>query len=424
MTATSLVFRSSNRPATRPVKLDGLPACPDIVAGGKTSVKASAVDYVRAASVADAIAMLGQHGDGAKLIAGGQSLVPALNLRLSAPALLIDIFRLPELQGVTLQGGALRLGAGCTHAQLLADPLVAEHAPLIARALADVAHPAIRSRGTIGGSLANADPAAELPACALALGATMLLQGSARHAPGRGRTSSSPACSTRRCARTRSWWPSRFHWRPAARWGFAELARRSGDYAMVGLARAADVRPATRLAFFSAGSTAVLARRAAAALAPGITAATVQAASDALADDLPPHADLQASAATRLHLARVLLRRVVDPLGSRHDHDPAAGERRGRRRRRAGPGAPGRLPARPARPDRHPSRLRARRLRRLHRPARRRHRAGLPGAGGAGRWRHRRDDRGPVGQRRDRRPAGRLHPAATRCNAATARPAC
>ena len=274
-------------------------------------MKASAVDYVRAASVADAIAMLGQHGDGAKLIAGGQSLVPALNLRLSAPALLIDIFRLPELQGVTLQGGALRLGAGCTHAQLLADPLVAEHAPLIARALADVAHPAIRSRGTIGGSLANADPAAELPACALALGATMLLQGSA---------------GTRRVAAA-EFFTGLFDTAltsgeilvaievplaPAARWGFAELARRSGDYAMVGLA-AQRSAAGTRLGFFSAGSTAVLARRAAAALAPGITAATVQAASDALADDLPPHADLQASAATRLHLARVLLRRVVTP---------------------------------------------------------------------------------------------------------------
>lgn len=282
---------------------------PTIVAGEKTNVKASAVDYVRAKSVEDALALLVEHGENAKLIAGGQSLLPALNLRLSTPSVLIDIFRLPELQGVRLHEGMLRIGAGCTHAQLLSDPLVAAHAGLIARALADVAHPAIRSRGTIGGSLANADPAAELPACILALGATVVVQGSA---------------GTRRVPADR-FFTGLFDTAlgpgeilvsvevplaPEAHWGFAELARRSGDYAMVGLA-AQRTAAETRLAFFSAGATAVLARRAGAALAPGVTAATLQTASDVLATDLPSHADLQASAATRLHLARVLLRRVV-----------------------------------------------------------------------------------------------------------------
>jgi len=272
-------------------------------------VKASAVDYVRAASVADAIALLGRHGDNAKLIAGGQSLLPALNLRLSAPSLLIDIFRLPELQGVSLLPGVLRIGAGCTHAQLLTDPLVAAHAKLIARALADVAHPAIRSRGTIGGSLANADPAAELPACALALGATMLLSGSDgerrvtadRFFTGLFETALAPG---------ELLVAVEIPLAPEARSGFAELARRSGDYAMVGLA-AQRTTDETRLAFFSVGATAVLARRAAAALAPGITEATLHAACEALSTDLPSHSDLQASAATRLHLARVILRRVV-----------------------------------------------------------------------------------------------------------------
>ncbi len=272
-------------------------------------MKASAVDYVRAASVADAIALLGRHGDNAKLIAGGQSLLPALNLRLSAPSLLIDIFRLPELQGVSLLPGVLRIGAGCTHAQLLTDPLVAAHAKLIARALADVAHPAIRSRGTIGGSLANADPAAELPACALALGATMLLSGSDgerrvtadRFFTGLFETALAPG---------ELLVAVEIPLAPEARSGFAELARRSGDYAMVGLA-AQRTTDETRLAFFSVGATAVLARRAAAALAPGITEATLHAACEALSTDLPSHSDLQASAATRLHLARVILRRVV-----------------------------------------------------------------------------------------------------------------
>lgn len=272
-------------------------------------MKASAVEYIRAVSVADAVALLGRHGDGAKLIAGGQSLLPALNLRLSAPSILIDIFRLSELQGVILQTDVLRIGGCCTHAQLLTDALVAEHAPLIARALADVAHPAIRSRGTIGGSLANADPAAELPACALALNATLVLQS---------------AGGTRRVAAER-FFTGLFETalaadeilvaievplRPAGRWGFAELSRRSGDYAMVGLA-AHESGGEIRLAYFSVGTTALLARRAAAILAAGVSAGTLQQAADALAIDLPSHSDPQASGATRLHLAQVLLRRVV-----------------------------------------------------------------------------------------------------------------
>ena len=272
-------------------------------------VKANAVDYIRANSIAHALALLTEHGDSAQLIAGGQSLLPALNLRLSAPALLVDIGRLPELRTITVSDTTLRIGAGCTHAMLMADPAVAEHAPLIPRALAHVAHPAIRSRGTIGGSLANADPAAELPACALALDAAMLLQGPA---------------GTRR-VRADGFFTGLFETalnlgemlvaieiprRRDARWGFAELARRSGDYAMVGLAAHATGQ-AIRLAYFSVGATALLAREAAIALAPGITPATLDAAARALATDLPEHADLQATAANRLHLARVLLRRVV-----------------------------------------------------------------------------------------------------------------
>ncbi len=272
-------------------------------------MKASAFDYVRAASVADAVALLARHGDGAKLLAGGQSLLPALNLRLSAPSILIDIGRLPELRGVSVTSAHLRIGAGCTHAALLADPLVADHAPLVPRALAHVAHPAIRTRGTIGGSLANADPAAELPACALALGAAMVL-----HGPAGTRTIAADAFFTglfeTALAPGEILVAVEIPLQPAVPWGFAELARRSGDYAMVGLA--AHGRPgALRLAYFSVGATAILARRAAAALASGVTTASLDDAALALVADLPEHADLQASAKMRLHLARVLLRRVV-----------------------------------------------------------------------------------------------------------------
>ncbi len=272
-------------------------------------MKASRVEYVRPTTLAQAIALLVRHGGDGKLIAGGQSLLPALNLRLSAPALLIDICRLPELQTIQLSPTHLTIGAGCTHATLLHHAQVAHHAPLIARALADVAHPAIRTRGTIGGSLANADPAAELPACALALDAAIVMEGPngrralPAHAFFTGLFETALAADEILVA-------VEIPLQPAAHWGFAELARRSGDYAMVGLA-AHGLPGAVRLAYFSVGAMPVLARRAAAALSRGIDAASIEAAALALADDLPDHADLQASARTRLHLARVLLRRVV-----------------------------------------------------------------------------------------------------------------
>jgi carbon-monoxide dehydrogenase medium subunit len=275
-------------------------------------VKAAAFDYVRARSVAEALELLVRHGDGAKLLAGGQSLLPALNLRLSAPEILIDISRLDELRGITVTPAGLRIGALTRHAELQQSPLIAEHAPLLAQAIAHVAHPAIRSRGTIGGSLANADPAAELPACALALQARLVLRSprgerlitADNFFIGMFATALEPdeiLVAVEIDPRTEA----DIH-------GFAELARRSGDYAIVGLAaqgRATVGRiRELRLGYFSVGSKATLATRAAAVLIGG---GDIEGAASALADDLEPHDDLQASAATRLHLARVLLRRVV-----------------------------------------------------------------------------------------------------------------
>ena len=275
-------------------------------------MKAAAFDYVRARSIAEAVDLLARHAGEARLLAGGQSLLPALNLRLSAPALLVDISRMPELRGITVADGVLRIGAVTTHAELAASPDVARHAPMLPRAVADVAHPAIRNRGTIGGSLANADPAAELPACALALGARMVVQG-----PGGQRTIPAQAFFTGLFETALA--PDEIlvavEVDPAldARWGFAELARRSGDYAIVGLAAQEAGPGGPRLAYFAVGTRAMLARNAAAALAGGINPASLAAASSALATDLEPHADLQATSATRLALARVLLRRVVGP---------------------------------------------------------------------------------------------------------------
>src|SRR5256885_6696947 len=142
-------------------------------------MKASAFAYARATSVANALELLTAHGDRAKVLSGGQSLLPAMNLRLVAPELIIDIGELAELRGVVVEGGLLTIGALTRHADLLKSPEIATHAPLLTDAVAHIAHPAIRNRGTIGGSLAHADPASELPACMVALNATIIIRGRA-----------------------------------------------------------------------------------------------------------------------------------------------------------------------------------------------------------------------------------------------------
>ena len=127
-------------------------------------MKASAFSYARASSVVDALQLLARHGDQAKVLSGGQSLMPALNLRLSAPDLLVDIGALTELRGVSVTDGVLRIGALTRHVDVLRSADIAKYAPLLTEAIAHVAHPAIRNKGTFGGSLAHADPASELPA--------------------------------------------------------------------------------------------------------------------------------------------------------------------------------------------------------------------------------------------------------------------
>jgi aerobic carbon-monoxide dehydrogenase medium subunit len=279
-------------------------------------MKAAAFDYVRAASVSEACALLAQYGEAARLIAGGQSLVPALNLRLQTPELLIDISRIGELRQVIVKDDILTIGAMTRHADLQHSPIIAQAAPLLAQAVAHVAHPAIRNRGSIGGNLAHADPASELPACMLALAATLVVEGQAvsRRIPaadffrGLFETALAPdeiLCAIEiPCAK------------PQERFAFHELARRHGDYAIVGVAcravlsgdRISELYPV----YFSAGDRPILARTAAAHLRdrPLIDAAIAEAA-DALAADLEPHDDLQVSAATRLDLARVLFKRVI-----------------------------------------------------------------------------------------------------------------
>ncbi len=278
-------------------------------------MKASAFDYVRPTTLAEAMSLLARHGGAAKLLAGGQSLLPALNLRLSAPELLIDISRLDTLRGISTTATTLRIGALSRHAEVLASPIIAAHAPLLASALAHVAHPAIRSRGTFGGSLANADPAAELPACVLALAARLIAQGpnGERSIPAQDFFTGLFATAL---ADDEILTAVEIDLTPGAVHGFRELSRRSGDYALVGLAahghRQGEGFTDLRLAYFAVGTRATLAPRAAAAVMAG----SLEAAAAALAQDLEPHDDLQANAATRLHLARVLLRLVVSDMSS------------------------------------------------------------------------------------------------------------
>ena len=277
--------------------------------------------YARPESLEDAIDLLEAHGEDARVLAGGQSLMATLNMRLSAPELLVDIGRVPGLAGIEATADGLRIGAMTRHAEVEASGTVAAHAPLIARATAHIAHPAVRNRGTFGGSIAFADPAAELPACAVALGARMTIAGKdgARSVEadaffrGLYETALGPGdiLTAVELPRAEAGWRS----------GFMELARRHGDYAMIGLAAHMEVADGRfgrgRLVFFAMGERPVSAARSAALLegerwsdALGVRIA------EALKEELDPFEDLNADAAMRRHLAGVLARRVLGPLAA------------------------------------------------------------------------------------------------------------
>jgi aerobic carbon-monoxide dehydrogenase medium subunit len=278
-------------------------------------MKASAFSYARATSVVNAIELLATHGDGAKVLSGGQSLMPAMNLRLISPELIVDIGDIAELRGVAVTGDVVRIGALTRHVDLLNSPEIAAHLPLLTEAIAHVAHPAIRNRGTIGGSLAHADPAAELPACMLALNATIIVRG--------------PEGERRILAR--DFFTGIYETAlsadellvavelPVAQNNsahfFCEFARRHGDYAIVGLAAQAlvadHVLTDLRLAFFAVGDRPLLAGAAAKLLNVAVTSAVLSEASTALGEELDPQEDQQASVAMRRHLAKVLLARCV-----------------------------------------------------------------------------------------------------------------
>jgi carbon-monoxide dehydrogenase medium subunit len=284
-------------------------------------LKAPPFAYARARSLAEVFDLLAQHGDSAKLLAGGQSLLAALNMRLSAPRLLIDISRLTELKGIQARDGTVRIGALTTHAEIERSPEIRKHLPLLAQAAPHIAHPAIRNVGTLGGSVALADPAAEWPACCVALDAQVVIAAKS---------------GTRRVA-ARDFFKGLYATAlrptevltyieikalgPDYRSAFVELAQRRGDYAIAGLAavakRAAGALTDLRLAFLGVGPTPVLARGAMAAMeGKRVAADAVAAATKALAKDLDPAPDLYSSAATKMQLARVLTGRALAALAA------------------------------------------------------------------------------------------------------------
>lgn len=282
-------------------------------------MKSPAFEYARVDTLASALSAFEQAQGDAVYLSGGHSVVPSLALRLQAPSLVIDLSNVPDLTGISMQDGGLRIGAMTRHAQAITDHLIQTHAPLFSIAAPFVAHPAIRNRGTLGGSLAHADPASEFPAAALAMRAEMEIVGPdgtrrvraddffvdiyetaiepgeilvAIHVP-------SPA--------------------PGQMIGFDEIARRQGDYAMVGVAVQAratgNVIDDISIALFSVGNRPTRANAAQAALiGQVIDPDTVARAQAALAEDLDPPDEPDFPASMRLHLARVLMGRVLTNL--------------------------------------------------------------------------------------------------------------
>jgi len=279
-------------------------------------MKAPRFAYARPASVAEALALLAEYKDDARVLAGGQSLVPMMNFRVAAPKVLVDINRIAGLSGIKAAKNHLRIGALTRHVELERSADVARHLPLVAAAMPHIAHPAIRNRGTFGGSCALGDPAAELPACALALGATFIAAGK----KGERRISASDFFKGLYATALKAGellvaaeFPLP---KPGYASAFGELARRHGDYAMVGVAAHGSTRGQKfsdmRVVFFGVGDRPQRAARCERALdAQPAAAKTIAAALAGLDADLSPRADLQASAATKLHLAKVLAGRVL-----------------------------------------------------------------------------------------------------------------
>jgi aerobic carbon-monoxide dehydrogenase medium subunit len=272
-------------------------------------------EYVAPTSIDEAVAALAQGGTEAKLLAGGQSLVPLLNFRLARPALLIDLNRVAELAYLTERDGGIAIGAMTRQARVERDPALAHSQPLLREAIRWVGHAAIRSRGTIGGSLAHADPAAELPAVVVCLDAQLSVIGP------RGRRSIPAADFFLGYLSTalepdeillEAWLPALA---PCTGQAWLEFARRHGDFALAGVAVSLCLRgervETARIVLTGVGGTPVRAREAETLLIGSSVLERVSAAADAVRSAIDPDADIHATKEYRAHLAGVLTERAV-----------------------------------------------------------------------------------------------------------------
>jgi aerobic carbon-monoxide dehydrogenase medium subunit len=267
----------------------------------------SAFDYVRAGSAAEAISLISQHGDDAKFLAGGHSLLPLMKLRMAQPSVLVDIGRVSDLSYIRDAGDHIAIGALTRHMDVETSSVLHEHVPLLAHAASHVGDPQVRHRGTIGGSIAHSDPASDLPATTLALGATYVAQGPA------GTREIAAADFYQGFLQTvlnpdEMLTEIRVPKMNGAGWSFQKFNRRAQDWAIVGVA-AWRGNGGSGVALVNMGSTPILATSVSAALSQG---ASVADAAQHAAAEADPQADLNASPEYRVHLAKVLVRRALE----------------------------------------------------------------------------------------------------------------
>ncbi|MDE0283704.1 MAG: xanthine dehydrogenase family protein subunit M [Gammaproteobacteria bacterium] len=282
-------------------------------------MKPATFDYVRAESVDQVLVLLERHAGSAKVLAGGQSLNPTLNMRLSAPDLLIDINDLDVLKGIRVDGDMLRIGALVRHAEIEQSELVATHAPLLKKAIGHVAHAAIRNRGTIGGNVSLADPASELPACCVALDASITIQNKQGTRAVRARDYFRDLYETdlqENDLMTSISFPVAGETTVCA---FREFVRRKGDFASTGLAVSAELEDGVFTSFspvfFAVANTPVLAAGVAQRLVDvALTKERIEQAIAAVDDDVDITGDAYMGTEMKRHLAKHYLREVIEEL--------------------------------------------------------------------------------------------------------------
>ena len=282
-------------------------------------MKPAKFEYFAPTSLAEALELLGEHGDDAKVLAGGQSLMPMLNMRLARPEVVIDINRIPGLEYISpTSDGGLAIGALTRQRTVEKSDVIRERIPVLAAAIPSIGHFQIRNRGTVGGSISHADPAAELPAICLALGGELVLSSASDQRVLKAEDFFLAPLTTairpeellteiRLPARTEEW-----------RWGFEEVCRRQGDFAMVGAVSLLEmdgggVCKSACITMFGVGGTPLRISRAEEALLGNpISDSALRELSQIVSEELDPDSDIHASAAYRKEVGGVIARRTLE----------------------------------------------------------------------------------------------------------------